>query len=77
MLLVLKKGLNLFIFREVLLLYANCIAVPLPTSPKGITRIQIRIRRMNETVAETEAPILWPPDWKSPLIGKGPDAGKD
>ena len=32
---------------------------------------------MNETVVETEAPILWPPDWKSPLIGKSPDAGKD
>ena len=27
--------------------------------------------------AEAEAPILWPPDVKSPLIGKGPDAGKD
>ena len=29
------------------------------------------------TAAETEAPILWPPDVKSPLIGKDPDAGKD
>ena len=27
--------------------------------------------------AETEAPILWPPDVKSQLIGKDPDAGKD
>ena len=27
--------------------------------------------------AETEAPILWPPDVKSYLIGKDPDAGKD
>ena len=27
--------------------------------------------------AETEAPILWPPDAKSRLIGKDPDAGKD
>ena len=26
---------------------------------------------------ETEAPILWPPDAKSQLIGKDPDAGKD
>ena len=24
-----------------------------------------------------EAPILWPPDTKSQLIGKDPDAGKD
>ena len=27
--------------------------------------------------AEVEAPILWPPDAKSWLIGKDPDAGKD
>ena len=27
--------------------------------------------------AEAEAPILWPPDSKSQLIGKDPDAGKD
>ena len=27
--------------------------------------------------AETEALILWPPDSKSWLIGKDPDAGKD
>ena len=26
---------------------------------------------------DAEAPILWPPDVKSQLIGKGPDAGKD
>ena len=29
------------------------------------------------TDAETEAPIFWPPDAKSWLIGKDPDAGKD
>ena len=27
--------------------------------------------------SEAEAPILWPPDVKSFLIGKDPDAGKD
>ena len=27
-----------------------------------------------KTDAETEAPILWPPDAKSQLIGKDPDA---
>ena len=26
---------------------------------------------------EAEAPILWPPDGKSQLTGKDPDAGKD
>ena len=34
----------------------------------------IFIRR---TDAEAEAPILWPPNGKSKLIGKDPDAGKD
>ena len=30
-----------------------------------------------KTGAEVEAQILWPPDVKSWLIGKDPDAGKD
>ena len=29
------------------------------------------------TDAEAEAPILWPPDAKSQLTGKDPNAGKD
>ena len=29
------------------------------------------------TDAEVEAPILWPPDAKSCLVGKDPDAGKN
>ena len=32
---------------------------------------------IEKTDAEVEAPILWPPDAKNWLIGKGPDAGKD
>ena len=32
---------------------------------------------IERTDAEAEAPILWPPDAKSWLIGKDPDAGKD
>ena len=28
-------------------------------------------------MAEAEAPILWPPDAKNQLIGKGPDTGND
>ena len=32
---------------------------------------------IGRTVAETEAPVLWPPDAKSQLIGKDPDGGKD
>ena len=32
---------------------------------------------IGRTDAEAEAPILWPPDVKSHLIRKDPDAGKD
>ena len=32
---------------------------------------------MGRTDAEAEAPILWPPDEESWLIGKDPDAGRD
>ena len=32
---------------------------------------------IGRTEAEAEAPILWPPDGKSQLIGKDLDAGKD
>ena len=30
-----------------------------------------------KTDAESETPILWPPDAKNWLLGKNPDAGKD
>ena len=32
---------------------------------------------MGRTDAEAEAPILWPPDRKSQLIEKDPEAGKE
>ena len=44
-----------------------------PVNPKG-DQSWIFIER---TDAEAEAPILWPPDAKSWLTGKDPDAGKD
>ena len=44
-----------------------------PVNPKG-NQSWIFIGR---TDAETEAPIIWPPDAKSQLTGKDPDAGKD
>ena len=44
-----------------------------PVNPKG-NQPSIFIGR---TDAEAEAPIFWPPDAKSQLIGKDPDAGKD
>ena len=44
-----------------------------PVNPKG-DQSWVFIGR---TDAEAEAPILWPPDAKSWLIGKDSDAGKD
>ena len=44
-----------------------------PVNPKG-NEPWIFIGRSD---AEAEAPILWPADAKSQLIGKDPDAGKD
>ena len=44
-----------------------------PVNPKG-NQSWISIRR---TDAEAEVRILWPPDVKSQLIRKDPDAGKD
>ena len=44
-----------------------------PINPKG-NQSCIVIGRAD---AEAETPILWPPDAKSQLIGKDPDAGKD
>ena len=32
---------------------------------------------IGRTDVEVEAPVLWPPDVKSWLIGKEPDTGKD
>ena len=42
-----------------------------PVNPKG-NQLWIFIRR-----TYAEAPILWPPDMKSWLVGKDPDTGKD
>ena len=44
-----------------------------PVHPKG-NQSWIFI---GKTDVEAETPILWPPDAKSQLIGKDPDAGKD
>ena len=44
-----------------------------PVNPKG-NQPSIFIGR---TDAKAEPPLLWPPDRKSPLIGKDPDVGKD
>ena len=52
------------------------------------SRVLWTARRSNQSILKeinleysleglAEAPILWPPDVKSRLIGKDPDAGKD
>ena len=44
-----------------------------PVNPKGNQSWLF----IGNTDTEAEAPIFWPPDAKSQLIGKAPDAGKD
>ena len=44
-----------------------------PVNPKG-NQFWVFIGKSD---AEAETPILWPPDAKSRLIGKDPDAGRD
>ena len=50
----------------------NCREIK-PVYPKG-NQSWISIGR---TDGEAETPVLWPPDVKTWLIGKDPDAGKD
>ena len=54
------------------------------TSPLGSKEIQLVYPKGNQswifigrTDAKAETPVLWPPDAKSWLIWKDPDAGKD
>ena len=42
-----------------------------PVNPKGNQYLIFIVK------IDAEAPILWPPESKSLLIGKDPDAGKD
>ena len=57
---------------------------------RRLLRVPWTARRSNQSIlkeinparifigrTDAEAPILWPPDAKSQLIGKDPDAGKD
>ena len=51
----------------------NCKEIK-PVNRKGLTK-SLNIHWNTDTVAE--AAIFWPPDVKSQLIWKDPDAGKD
>ena len=46
------------------------------TARRSNQSILKEINPLGRTDAETEAPILWPPNAKGKLIGKDPDAGK-
>ena len=52
-----------------------------PLDSKEIKQVDLKGNQpwifIRRTDAETEAPILWPPDGKSRLIGKDPDSVKD
>ena len=50
----------------------NCKEIQ-PVHPKGNQSWEF----IGRTDVEAETPILWPPDVKSSLIGKDPNAGKD
>ena len=67
-----SSSCNLWCWRRLLRVSLDCKEIQ-PISPKG-NQPWILIGR---TDAETEAPIHWPPDMKSWLTGKDPDAGKD
>ena len=62
-------ALKLWCWRRLLRVPWTAVSV----HPKGV-QLWIFIGR---TEAEAEAPTLWPPDAKSWLTGKGPDAGED
>ena len=55
--------------------------LPSPLNSKEIKPVNPKENQpwilIGRTDAKAEAPILWPPDAKSWLIGKDPDAGKD
>ena len=59
--------------------WRRCLRVP--WTAKGSKKVNPKGNQswifIGRTVAEAEAPTLWPPDAKNWLVGKDPDAGKD
>ena len=55
----------------------NCSVTESSASTKAWTKGNQPWIFIERTDAEAEASILWPPDVKSQLTGKDPDAGKD
>ena len=52
-------------------------AMVFPVVMYGCESWTIKKAEHQRTDAKAEAPVLWPPDVKSQLTGKEPDAGKD
>jgi len=70
---VLKNGcFQIVVLKKTLESPLDCKEIK-PVNPKG-NQLWIFI---GSTAADTETPILCPPDVKSWLIGKDPDSGKD
>ena len=67
-----KDECDLFFLFFSILFPIDCKDIKL-VNPKG-NQSCIFIGRTN---AEAETPVLWPPDAKSRLIGKDPDAGEN
>ena len=44
---------------------------------RRLLRVPWRARRSNQSILKEINPVLWPPDVKSLLTGKNPDAGKN
>ena len=57
----------------------NWLGPALQANQQGDQTSQSILKEINpgRTDAKAEASILWPPDAKSQLVGKDPDAGKD
>ena len=71
-LITLEVFIIIWVLEKILESPLNCKEIK-PVNPKG-NQTWIFIGRID---AETEAPILWPPNVKSWFIGKDPDTGKD
>ena len=63
---------------------SNCVlekTLESPLDSKAIKPVSLNGNQpqifIGRTDAEAEVPIIWPPDVKSPLSIKDPDAGKD
>ena len=81
-----RKKKNFFVFKQL-----NLSPKRMDSCGAGVfLRVSWTARRSNQSIlkeinpeyslerhAEAEALVLWPPDVRSQLIGKDPDAGKD